>query len=893
MRKFQQVLWFLPIFIIAFTSESKATHNRAGEITFEHIERYTYEITLITYTNPNSPPDRPTLTVEWGDGSKSEVSRDRIDKNIGKNNQHPVQKNVYKGRHSYDGPGTYTIRMRDQNRVKDIINMTNSVNTAFYVETKLSIFASGLGHNNSPVLLQPPVDYAQTNEVYVHYPNAYDVDGDSLAYSLVPPKRDFQEEVNGYYEPYAKNKFSIDSVTGRLEWDYPDSTGIYNIAIKVEEFREGNKIGEVIRDMQIIVTEGKNKRPNIVKPEFTDTCVEAGENINLNVPIKAVDTNPKQTYFPPHDVTLSATGGPFEVKKTKATFKENTESNIVNSNFSWQISCSHIRKFPYRVVFKAKDDHPVAPLADLRHLDIKVIGPEPKNLTSDPKPKGIKLDWDLPSCKNVRGFRIYRRIDTSSWNPSYCENGVPPYTGFKEIKTLPGKDKTSFFDQNVVPGAVYCYRVTGLYRNEGKHKLVEGYASNETCARLKKDVPVITHVDVRKTSENEGTIFIDWTKPEEVDSNTYEPPYKYEIYHSTNLRGGPSEKVKTVDSIPSYQALVSNTADTIFYDSALNTKKNPYSYNIKFYGSSDSSEVFIGSSRVNSSVYLNIRPDHKSLILSWNENVLWKNREYVIFRKHYDSGQYRIYDTTKKQRYPDTNLVKDSTYCYYVKSIGAFTAPGFPKPIINHSQKSCEEPIDTIAPCPPEIDGQSVCNIKENHLQWNKPFCEKDSSVVGYKVYFRNHKGKSFQLLSAINTGDKTDYEDQRDTLNYSLAGCYAVSAVDPYGNESRLSNFICVDNCPRYRLPNTFTPNGDGKNDFFRPYPDWQFVKRINLKIFNRWGNLVYKTSDPDFKWDGTDYESGKKLSPGTYYYEIEIFQIYLDGLQSESQSGTIKMIH
>ncbi|MBL0099519.1 MAG: gliding motility-associated C-terminal domain-containing protein [Saprospiraceae bacterium] len=78
------------------------------------------------------------------------------------------------------------------------------------------------------------------------------------------------------------------------------------------------------------------------------------------------------------------------------------------------------------------------------------------------------------------------------------------------------------------------------------------------------------------------------------------------------------------------------------------------------------------------------------------------------------------------------------------------------------------------------------------------------------------------------------------------MLGCYAVTSVDSLGNESILSNSVCVDNCPFYELPNTFTPNGDGFNDVFKPKVNL-FVYQIDLKVFNQWGNLVFETQDPD----------------------------------------------
>src|SRR5690606_18067691 len=83
------------------------------------------------------------------------------------------------------------------------------------------------------------------------------------------------------------------------------------------------------------------------------------------------------------------------------------------------------------------------------------------------------------------------------------------------------------------------------------------------------------------------------------------------------------------------------------------------------------------------------------------------------------------------------------------------------------------------------------------------------------------------------------------------LAGCYYVVAFDSLGNTSLPGNIVCADNCPDYRLPNTFTPNGDGDNDLFIPYP-YRFIESVDFKVFNRWGNLVFETDNPDLLWNG-----------------------------------------
>jgi gliding motility-associated-like protein len=129
--------------------------------------------------------------------------------------------------------------------------------------------------------------------------------------------------------------------------------------------------------------------------------------------------------------------------------------------------------------------------------------------------------------------------------------------------------------------------------------------------------------------------------------------------------------------------------------------------------------------------------------------------------------------------------------------------------------------------------------------------------------------------------------------LPTDLAGCYAVSALDSVGNESAQSNRVCVDNCPKYELPNVFTPNGDQANDLFTPFPGWRFVSAVDFQVFNRWGNLVFSTTDPALNWNGTDLNN-KQLAEGTYLYVCKVFESRVGGsvLRPGTLSGYIELI-
>lgn len=67
--------------------------------------------------------------------------------------------------------------------------------------------------------------------------------------------------------------------------------------------------------------------------------------------------------------------------------------------------------------------------------------------------------------------------------------------------------------------------------------------------------------------------------------------------------------------------------------------------------------------------------------------------------------------------------------------------------------------------------------------------------------------------------------------------------------------------------IPNVFTPDGDGVNDYFEIKRLGTFTK-VNLKIYNRWGNLIWYTNNPDEHWDGKEIDNGKEAPSGTYFY-------------------------
>lgn len=841
-----------------------ATHERAAEITYRKISNNSleYEIKLITYTYTPSLADRPQLEIVWGDGTSSMVQRtSKI--NLPSN----VTRNEYITTHTFPGDGSYKISMEDPNRNFGVINIPNSVNIPIYVETLLIISPFINPKNNSPVLLNPPLDVGCVGVPFVHNPVAYDPDGDSLSYKLVKCRGTQGLEIPGYSYPQASNSFSINPITGDLIWDSPVIQGEYNVAILIEEWRNGVRIGYVTRDMQIIIAACSNHPPII--NQINDTCIKAGDTLLLNV--KAFDQDGDL-------ITLSASGSPFLITNTPAVFPTTSSSAVVSSQLTWATNCSHVRKLPYQITFKAQDNGTPIKLTTYKNLFVTIVSKAPENFTALPSGNSIILSWKKAICSNAIGYKIYRKIGYYGYIPGKCETGVPSYTGYTLLSTLTNINDTTFVDNNngvgLIHGIDYCYMIISYFADGA-----ESYASNEVCAHLKRDVPIITNVTVINTEVVNGSDSILWAKPIEIDTTQAPGPYKYLIFQSNDFIGNYFNLIDSLDGLN----------DTIYYSQNINTVATPFSYRIDLYNNQPTNRFKIGSTRTASSIFLKITPGDRKMKLQWNMTIPWINSHYTIFRKNNSNNIFDSIGSTTNTYYTDYFLENDTTYCYLIKSTGGYNVSGLINPIINFSQRVCDKPIDTEPPCPPLLTVLPNCQSGYNTLNWK--FADSCiSGIAKINIWYSHFTTNDLQIIHTIN-----DYKiDKYIHINTnSLVGCYAINAIDSNNNVGIFSNIICVDvdSCFNYTLPNFFTPNNDGKNDLFIPFP-YNFIKKIDLKIFNRWGRIVFETTNPDINWDGKDINSGKDCSDGVYFYTCKVFEQRLVGEVIRNLKGSITIM-
>ena len=125
-------------------------------------------------------------------------------------------------------------------------------------------------------------------------------------------------------------------------------------------------------------------------------------------------------------------------------------------------------------------------------------------------------------------------------------------------------------------------------------------------------------------------------------------------------------------------------------------------------------------------------------------------------------------------------------------------------------------------------------------------------------------------------------------SLITDIYGIYTVTVVDIDGCTGS-DEIELIKGCPaNIWVPNVFSPNGDSKNETFNAVGD--NLTGFSLKIFNRWGNLLFETNSIGNGWDGT--HKGSKVSSGTYVYLIEYSYTEKRNTINKNIKGTVTLL-
>lgn len=851
-----------------------ATHVKAADIKVQRdpndAKKYTF--TLYVYFDEskvtgNGAIDTDFTTLHFGDNSEQRVGRAKALEIVSPG----IVKGTYIFTHQYRLLGNYFVGYTEENRVASVLNMYNSGFTPLYIESMISI-QPFLGVNDSPILTIPPIDNANKGQIFTYNTGAYDPNGDSLSFEIIPTKQAVDKEVTQYTSP-ADPKFggvsstggastiTIDPKTGDLTWDSPGQIGIYNIAIKVSEFRDGTLVGYVIRDMQINVKDTKNKPPKLKLQN--DTCYVAnGKKLLFDIITTDTDNN---------KVSTNAFGALIE--SGAAVFNTNSQRNVPSlTQIVWQPTCGAAQDQPYQFNLMAQD-YPTngsEPLFDFKTLSIKLNAPMPTNFKVTTVGKTAKLTWDAynKTCPVAKfqdtikaQVEIYRQECDSLFTNTDCNKGISGKLSGELIGTVKITDSVFVDDNNgkgLKTGSYYFYTI----KPRSNDKSVGGGAAISPDAQgviIQKNIPLLKNISVIETGLN-GKLRIAWTKP--IDSTGLLPPFTYKLLKSTGLKSNQFVQI--------YEKTSNHLLDTFYVDNA-NTQDSLYLYKLEFYNNNSK----IGETESASNLLVKSKAANGAVSLTVLGKSIYSIDHFNIYNATSGSFIKRVSPQSDSLTTIDiTGLTNCDTACFKVQSVGKYCINIGYDSLDNLSQQICDVPRIGSKPIVQIAVQNTLCaNYTcensfpsapyKNFLNWMKPKTSICDQPKGYNIYY------------ALN--DKTEFNKIGETLDTTFvhsnlpifSGCYLVKTVNFNDEEGEASNVVCQDICPCFELPNIVTPDGDSHNDLFIPLFPPRFVETVKFSVYNRWGAKVYESSDINeinIKWDS------KSLSDGVYFYEAEV---------------------
>ena len=149
-------------------------------------------------------------------------------------------------------------------------------------------------------------------------------------------------------------------------------------------------------------------------------------------------------------------------------------------------------------------------------------------------------------------------------------------------------------------------------------------------------------------------------------------------------------------------------------------------------------------------------------------------------------------------------------------------------------------------------------------------------SVANNAVIFTDLSEGSSNCWIYFGDGDSTNSCNAMHS--YPAEGTYTATmvAVNQYGCKN--SYKVIIESDANFWIPNTFTPNFDGKNEVFLPVVER--VDYFHLSIFDRWGNHIFESNDPTQGWDGT--YKGRRCKEDIYVWKVEYTNL---GQQSQER--------
>lgn len=159
------------------------------------------------------------------------------------------------------------------------------------------------------------------------------------------------------------------------------------------------------------------------------------------------------------------------------------------------------------------------------------------------------------------------------------------------------------------------------------------------------------------------------------------------------------------------------------------------------------------------------------------------------------------------------------------------------------------------------------------------------ADILSPVIQFQNYSSNVATYI--WNLGDSTSSTTWSPSHMYSDTGTYDITLmlVSPKGCVDTVRGIVKVEQHFSFYVPNAFTPNGDGVNDYFKGYG--VAINKYLLNIYDRWGKLIYTTDDYDKPWDG-------RVNNNVVQNDVYVYRIALTDLHNEKHTyvGNVSVV-
>lgn len=329
-----------------------------GEITLIDLSNGQHQVNLLVYRDTVGIPMQSSATFDFSGPNGQSFSRTVTYDSIISGNllpMYPYGVEIYLFTDTVTIPsiGLWHVSWSNCCRNGAIQNLSNPLNESMYLSTTLEI--DSVLPNSTAFFLVPAAIYLPLNTAWQYNPLPFDPDGDSLVWSLDQPQSDSGVYCAAYSTPpaAANNPLTLDSATGTISWT-ANTVGHFVISILVDQYRNGVWIGEVRRDMQLIVVPASTGFPfwssmNNMAPRDTLT-VNVPANTPLNFEIIASHSDSTKPLY------MEAYSPLFQNPNNAISFNVTAigQANDIKGTFNFTPDSSHVHQ-NHLVVFRCSD----------------------------------------------------------------------------------------------------------------------------------------------------------------------------------------------------------------------------------------------------------------------------------------------------------------------------------------------------------------------------------------------------------------------------------------------------------------------------------------------------------------------------------------------------------